>query len=65
MPDNLRNYFYRRRELLKELQDGVYDVIKYWYEKDKKVKYEIGVIAVIHTFGSDLKWNPHVYALVT
>lgn len=65
MPDNLRNYFYRRRELLKELQDGVYDVIKYWYEKDKKVKYEVGVIAVIHTFGSDLKWNPHVHALVT
>lgn len=65
MPDILRNYFYRRRELLKELQDGVYDVIKYWYEKDKKVKYEVGVIAVIHTFGSDLKWNPHVHALVT
>jgi len=65
MPDDLRKFFYKRRELLKELQDGVYDVIKYWYEKDKKVKYEVGVIAVIHTFGSDLKWNPHVHALVT
>lgn len=65
MPDDLRKFFYKRRELLKELQDGVYDVINYWYSKDKKAKYEVGVIAVIHTFGSDLKWNPHVHALVT
>lgn len=28
IPDTLRNYFYSRRDLLKELQDGVYDVNK-------------------------------------
>jgi len=64
IPDTLRNYFYSRRDLLKELQDGVYDVINYWYSKNNP-NYEVGVIAVIHTFGSDLKWNPHVHALVT
>ncbi len=65
IPEELRNYFYSRRELLKELQEGVYDVISYWYNKNKKDDYEVGVIAVIHTFGRDLKWNPHVHALVT
>lgn len=64
IPDSLRNYFYSRRDLLRELQDGVYDVISYWYSKNNP-NYEVGVIAVIHTFGRDLKWNPHVHALVT
>ena len=65
LPKELRNYFYSKRELLKELQDGVNEVIKYWYNKKKGSNYEVGVIAVIHTFGRDLKWNPHVHALVT
>lgn len=33
IPDILRNYLYSRRDLLNELQDGVYDVINYWYSK--------------------------------
>ncbi|KZL88456.1 IS91 family transposase [Clostridium magnum] len=65
MPEDLRNFFYSRRELLKELQDGVYNVISHWYKKNKNCDYEVEVIAVIHTFGRDLKWNPHVHALVT
>lgn len=65
LPEELRNYFYTKRELLKELQDGVNEVIKYWYNKKKGSNYQVGVIAVLHTFGGDLKWNPHVHALVT
>lgn len=65
MPKELRNFFYARRELLKELQDAVYNVISYWYKKNKKYDYEVGIIAVVHTFGKDLKWNPHIHALVT
>lgn len=65
IPDELRKFFYSRRELLKELQDGVYNVINYWYNRNKNDNYEVGVIAVVHTFGRDLKWNPHVHALVT
>lgn len=63
--EELRNYFYQKRELLRELQDGVHNVVSYWYKKNKKSDYEVGVIAVVHTFGRDLKWNPHVHALVT
>ena len=65
MPKELRVFFYKRRELLKELQDAVYNVISYWYKKNKKCDYEVGIIAVVHTFGRDLKWNPHIHALVT
>ena len=65
LPKELKNYFYSKKELLKELQDGVNEVIKYWYKKKKGSNYEVGVIAVIHTFGGDLKWNPHVHMMVT
>ncbi|EQB88243.1 hypothetical protein M918_24675 [Clostridium sp. BL8] len=37
-----------------------------WYlERSKKEKFIPGIVAVIHTFGRDLKWNPHVHLLVT
>lgn len=65
IPEELRNFFYSKRELLKELQDGVYEVINYWYNKKKGSNFKVGVITVLHTFGGDLKWNPHVHALVT
>ena len=31
----------------------------------KKEKFVPGIVAVIHTFGRDLKWNPHLHMLVT
>ena len=64
IPDELRNYFYSNRELIKRLQDGVNEVIRYYYSKGKN-KYEVGIIAVVHTFGKDIKWNPHVHTLIT
>ncbi|MEG2057838.1 MAG: transposase zinc-binding domain-containing protein [Romboutsia sp.] len=64
IPDELRNYFYSDRELIKKLQDGLNEVIRYYYSKGKN-KYEVGIIAVVHTFGKDIKWNPHVHALIT
>ncbi|WP_212967637.1 transposase, partial [Lederbergia ruris] len=30
-----------------------------------KKPLQVGVITVIHTFGRDLKFNPHIHALVT
>ena len=65
IPKELRNYFYKKRELLKELQDAVYGVLSYFYENKVKGNYEVGLITVVHTFGSDLKWNPHIHALFT
>lgn len=64
IPDELRNYFYSNRELIKKLQDGVNEVIRYYYSKGKN-KYEVGIIAVVHAFGKDIKWNPHVHTLIT
>jgi hypothetical protein len=29
------------------------------------MKMRLGIIAVIHTFGSDLKWHPHIHLIVT
>ena len=28
------------------------------------VRNEFGMIATIHTFGRDLKWNPHIHCLI-
>jgi hypothetical protein len=53
LPEELRKYFYSKRELLKKLQAGVNEVIKYWYNKNKGSNYEAGVIALIHIFYGD------------
>lgn len=65
IPEELRNYFYKKRELLKDLQDAVYGVVSNYYEKKVEGSHQVGLIAVVHTFGPDLKWNPHVHALFT
>jgi hypothetical protein len=31
----------------------------------QKIKLKIGMIQVLQTYGSDLKWNPHVHCIVT
>lgn len=64
--EELREYFRKNRELLTLLPQCAADVIKsWWYEQNKKEKYTPGIVTVIHTFGRDLKWNPHVHVLVT
>lgn len=32
---------------------------------NKKEEFTPGIVTVIHTFGRDLKWNPHVHMMVT
>jgi hypothetical protein len=37
-----------------------------WLRGRKRPKpYTPGVIIVLHTFGSDIKWNPHVHVIIT
>ena len=36
---------------------------KYYFTDSDIVHY--GLISVIHTFGRDLKWNPHIHAIVS
>jgi len=66
VPKELRKYFFEDRKKLTELSKEVAKVIQYYHrQKNKTKQYEVGVITVIHTFGRDLKFNPHIHALVT
>jgi len=56
----------RYRKLLKELSDAVGEtIISSFWERSKKQKPIPGIVCALHKFGRDLKWNPHVHALVT
>jgi len=77
--DRLRIYFRRHREWLNFLFEAASDAIMYAYNskqiqqrrnnrhkrKHKKDKIMPGYIITLHTFGRDLKWNPHVHVLCT
>lgn len=66
IPEELRSYFYWNRDLLKDLSDCAAQVIQHYYEKkNKSLEYQVGIIAVVHTFGRDMKFNPHIHALAT
>ena len=66
IPAELRILFLKDRKLLKELSDcAAKTIISYMWERSKKQKPTPGIVCTIHTFGRDLKWNPHVHALVT
>ena len=65
MPLELRRFFYKDRDLLKELYRIVFNCIKYYYMKKSITNSIPGVITVLHTFGDDLKFNPHIHAIVT
>lgn len=66
IPEELRIYFRKDRKRLSILPRIAYDVLKrYFHGMNKKEKFTPGVVSVIHTFGRDLKWNPHVHLLVT
>lgn len=66
IPEELRVYFQRERELLDILPKCAANVLKSWFiERNKSEQFTPGIVAVIHTFGRDLKWNPHVHLLVT
>ena len=64
--EHLRDYFLEDRSLLNCLFNAVRDVILWMFKKLNKSKnYTPGFIMVLHTFGRDLKWNPHVHCLLT
>lgn len=66
IPEELRIIFQKYRKLLALLPKCASEAIKSWYlDKNKKEKFVPGIVAVIHTFGRDLKWNPHLHMLVT
>ena len=59
----LREFFFDKRELLKELANASYLALKYVFKKMKI--FDIGAIATIHTFSRTAYWNPHIHCLIT
>ena len=66
VPEELRNVFFEDRYKMQELSRLVADVFEYYYaNRNKKLQITPGIVTVIHTFGRDLKFNPHIHVLVT
>ena len=64
--DNLRDFFLKDRSLLNCLFHAVNSVISRMFQQLNKSKnFTPGFIMVLHTFGRDLKWNPHIHCLVS
>lgn len=79
IPKELRKYFFfpfskRINILFKAVRNTIYSILNESFKfskKDKKIKkyiskilYTPGFFAFLHTFGRDLKWNPHIHILI-
>ena len=78
IPEQLRKYFFfpfehRINLLFKAVRDTIYSILNESFKKNKKgvlkkytskIKYTPGFFAFLHTFGRDLKWNPHIHILI-
>ena len=61
--EGLRKLFLlHRKELLKGLMDEAANVVQMYFRKKRITP---GIIAGLHTFGSQLEFNPHVHMIVT
>lgn len=66
IPKELRLYFRKDRSLLDVLFRTSAQVISDWsHSLNKKEQFTHGMVCGLHTFGRDLKWNPHIHMLVT
>ena len=62
----LRPLFLNDRSLLNCLFSAVSSVVTRMFHKDNKTElFTPGFICVLHTFGRDLKWNPHIHCLIS
>lgn len=78
IPQQLRSYFFfpfenRINILFKAVRNTIYSILNDSFKKNKngvlkkyssRVKYTPGFFAFLHTFGRDLKWNPHIHILI-
>jgi len=64
--EELRIYFRQDRNLLNVLFQSAADTISQWLlSRNKSQQLKCGMILTLHTFGRDLKWNPHIHMLVS
>ncbi len=79
IPRELRRFFYfpfksRMTILYKAVSKTLYSIFNESFKYDKKTKKIVkyvskvvkspGFFAFLHTFGRDLKWNPHIHVLI-
>ena len=78
IPKQLRKYFFfpfenRINILFKAVRNTIYSILNESFKKNKngilkkyisRIKYTPGFFAFLHTFGRDLKWNPHIHILI-
>ena len=64
--ENLRHFFLQDRSLLNCLFSAVRScVLRMFLKENKTEQFTPGFICVLHTFGRDLKWNPHIHCLIS
>lgn len=64
--EELRSFFLKDRTLLNRLFSAIRSVILRMFHKANKTElFTPGFILVLHTFGRDLKWNPHIHCLLS
>ena len=62
----LREFFPDDRSLLDCLFHAVNSVVsRMFFKHNKSMNFSPGFIMVLHTFGRDLKWNPHIHCLIS
>lgn len=78
IPSQLRSYFFfpfenRINILFQAVRDTIYSILNESFKKNKygilkkyssRIKFSPGFFAFLHTFGRDLKWNPHIHILI-
>lgn len=65
IPEELRKYFAHDRKLLNLLFQAAVNTIAFCFNKrNKSENYIPGMVCVLHTFGRDLKWNPHIHMIL-
>ena len=66
IPKLLRPYFLHDRGLLAELARCGWQALKLYIEQSLEAPpgYQAGAVVCIQTFAENLRWNPHVHALL-
>jgi Putative transposase/Transposase zinc-binding domain len=65
MPDILWNYIMENRNLQKVIMDTASQTIKEMFSLAIGFEINVGIVEVLHPFGRDLVFKPHVHALAT
>lgn len=66
LPCELRDLAKANRQLIFGLMaKNINAVIKQYLKKHKKLNYLPGIVALLHTFGSGLKWHIHFHVMIT